>query len=118
VVRLKTASAARRRSATTSVAAALESVGSINAPSERSGADVPRADARGVLDEARRGTSGSGDRTDAVEATQGGATGVDVTESPTDGALDDIAWRASDIAVGEHVLHCVRDGVYHRVHGR
>jgi hypothetical protein len=55
---------------------------------------------------------------DAVEATQGSTTGVDVTESPTDGALDDIAWRASDIAVGEHLLHRVRDGVYHRVHGR
>jgi hypothetical protein len=79
---------------------------------------VPRADARSVLDEARRGASGSGDRTDAVEATQGGATGVDVTESPIDGALDDIAWRASNIAVCEHVLYCVRDGVYHRVHGR
>jgi hypothetical protein len=49
---------------------------------------------------------------------RGGATGVDVTESPTDGGMDDIAWRASDIAVGEHVLHRVRDGVYHRVHGR
>jgi hypothetical protein len=79
---------------------------------------VPRADAWGVLDEARRGASGSGDRTDAIEATQGGAACVDVTESPADCALDDIAWRASDIAVGEHVLHRVRDGVYHRVHGR
>jgi hypothetical protein len=79
---------------------------------------VPRADAQGVLDEARRVASGSGDRTDAVEATQGGTTGVDVTESPTDGALDDIAWRASDIAVGEHLLHRLRDGVYHRIHGR
>jgi hypothetical protein len=56
---------------------------------------VPWANTRGVLDEARRGASGSGDRTDAVEATQGGATGVDVTESPADGALDDIAWEAA-----------------------
>jgi hypothetical protein len=79
---------------------------------------VAWADARGVLDEVRRGASGSGDRTDVVEATQGGATDVDVTKSPADGALDDIAWRASDMAVGEHVLHRVRDGVYHRVHGR
>jgi hypothetical protein len=57
---------------------------------------------------------GSGDRTDAIEATQGGATGIDVTESPADGTLDDIAWRASDMAVGEHGLHRVRAGVYHR----
>jgi hypothetical protein len=45
------------------------------------------------LDEARRRASGFGDCTDAVEAAQGGAAGVDVMESPADGALDDIAWR-------------------------
>jgi hypothetical protein len=32
---------------------------------------MPWADAWGVLDEARRRASGSGDRTDAVEAAQG-----------------------------------------------
>jgi hypothetical protein len=79
---------------------------------------MPWADAWGVLDEARRRASGSGDCTDAVEAAQEGATGIDVTESPADGALDDIAGRASDMAVSEHGLHRVCDGVHHCVHGR
>jgi hypothetical protein len=103
MVRLKMASAARRRSATASVAGHWSRWGSINAPSERGGADVPRADTRGVLDEVRRGASGSGDRTDAVEATQGGATGVGVTESPTDGASGEsptIFWRVPSLPVG------------------